>query len=122
MVLGVAFGAVVTSMVEDLITPLIAAIFGEPDFSGLTFTINGSEFRYGEFINALVAFVTIAAVIFFFVVRPMNHLIERLRTEPADESSRKCPECISEIPKEAKRCAFCGVKVQPADQLRKRGT
>lgn len=113
VVLGVAFSAVVTSMVEDLITPLIAAIFGEPDFSGLKFTINGSEFRYGEFINALLAFVTVAAVVFFFVVKPMNALVERLKTEPADDSNRKCPECLSEIPKEAMRCAHCGVKVQP---------
>lgn len=114
VVLGVAFAAVVTSLVEDLITPLIAAIFGEPDFSGLTFTINGSEFRYGAFLNSLLSFVTIAAVIFFLVIKPVNALLERLRTEPADEHMRKCPECVSEIPVEAKRCAFCTAKVQPA--------
>ena len=72
-------------------------------------------FRYGEFLNALIAFGTIAAVVFFFVVKPVNHLLERLRTEASDDAHRKCPECISEIPKEAVRCAFCGVKVKPAD-------
>ena len=115
MVLGVAFADLVGSLVEDILTPLIAAIFGEPDFSGLTFEINGSVFRYGEFLNALIAFLTVAAAVFFFVVKPVNHLLERLRTEPTDETVRKCPECISEIPVEAVRCAFCGVKVQPAD-------
>jgi large conductance mechanosensitive channel len=113
VVLGVAFGAVVTSLVEDLITPLIAAIFGEPDFSGLTFTLNGSEFRYGDFINALLSFATIAAAVFFFVVKPMNALTERLRTEPADPENHKCPECLSEIPAEARRCAFCTTEVAP---------
>jgi large conductance mechanosensitive channel len=113
VVLGVAFGAVVTSLVEDLITPLIAAVFGKPDFSGLTFTINDSEFRYGEFINALLSFIVIAAVVFFFVIKPINALMDRLRTEPADESTRKCPECISDVPVEASRCAFCTAKIQP---------
>ena len=114
VVLGVAFTAVVASMVKDLITPLIAAIFGEPDFSGLSFTLNGSEFRYGAFINALLSFVIVAAVIFFFVIKPVNALLERLRTEPSEEPSlRKCPECLSEIPAEAKRCAFCTATVVP---------
>jgi large conductance mechanosensitive channel len=113
VVLAVAFSAVVSSLVEDLVTPLIAALFGEPDFSGLTFTVNGSEFRYGEFINALLSFVIIAAVVFFFVVKPMNALLERLRTEPSEPSARKCPECLSEIPIEARRCAFCATAVEP---------
>lgn len=78
VVIGAAFGLVVTSMVEDLLTPIIAAIIGKPDFSNLTFTINGSVFRYGNFINALIAFVSVAAAIFFFVVKPMNHLKDRL--------------------------------------------
>ncbi len=108
VVIGLAFGAVVTSFVEDLITPLIAAIIGEPDFSGLTFTINDSKFSYGSFINALISFVTIAAVIFFFVIKPMNMLLARSRREPpADPTTKKCPECISEIPIMASRCAFC---------------
>src|SRR5687768_16922787 len=83
VVIGVAFTAVVDSLVADLVTPLIAAIFGEPDFSGLTLTLNGSEFRYGSFINALLSFLIIAAVVYFLVVKPINALTERLRTEPA---------------------------------------
>ena len=112
VVIGVAFGAVVTSFVEDLITPLIAAIIGEPDFSGLTFSINGSEFFYGNFINALISFVSIAAVVFFFVITPMNALVARTRREPpADPTTKKCPECLSEIPIGARRCAFCSSEV-----------
>lgn len=113
VVIGVAFSALVTSMVEDLITPLIAALIGKPDFSGLTLTINDSEIRYGSFINALLSFAIIAAVVFFFVIKPVNALVDRFRTEPSDESSRSCPECLSEIPKEAKRCAHCTAKVSP---------
>src|SRR5699024_7370681 len=106
--------AVVTSFVEDLITPLIAAIIGEPDFSGLTFTINGSQFFYGNFINALISFISIAAVVFFFVIKPMNTLIARARREPpADPTTKKCPKYLSEIPIAARRCAFCTVE-QPA--------
>ncbi len=112
VVLGVAFAAVVTSLVEDLITPLIAALFGEPDFSALSFELNGSVFRYGDFLNALFSFVVIAAVIFFFVIRPVNALMDRMRAEP-DESSRRCPECLSEVPVEAKRCAFCTSVLKP---------
>lgn len=108
VVIGVAFGNVVTSLVENLITPLIAAIVGEHDFSALTFTINGSVFGYGSFINAVVSFVLIAAVIFFFVVKPINALIARARREPApDPTTKKCPECLSEIPIDARRCAYC---------------
>jgi large conductance mechanosensitive channel len=111
VVIGVAFGAVVTSMVEDLVTPLIAAIIGKPDFSALTFTINGSQFFYGNFINALISFVSIAAVIFFLVITPMNALIAKSRREPpADPTTKKCPECLSEIPIAARRCAFCTVE------------
>ena len=108
VVIGVAFGAVITAFVKDLVTPLIAAIGGKPDFAGLYFTINKSRFLYGEFFNALVAFVIIAAVIYFFVVVPYTALIERSRKEPpADPTTKKCTECLSEIPKDAKRCAFC---------------
>ena len=108
VVLGVAFAAVVASLVEDLLTPLIAAIFGEPDFSQWTFTINGSTFFYGQFINALIAFITIAAALFFFVVKPVNSLISRSRREPTpDPTTQKCPECLSEIPIDARKCAFC---------------
>jgi large conductance mechanosensitive channel len=113
VVIGVAFTAVVDSLVADLITPLIAAVFGEPSFSGLSFTVNDSEFRYGNFLNALFSFVVVAAVVFFLVVKPVNALMDRLRTEPADASQRKCPECLSEIPSEARRCAFCTSEVEP---------
>jgi large conductance mechanosensitive channel len=108
VVIGLAFGAVVTALVADLLTPLIAAIFGSHDFSGLTFTIHKSRFLYGAFLNALIAFVTIAAAVFFFVVRPVNALMARRRTEPpVDATTRQCPECLSEIPIAARRCAFC---------------
>jgi large conductance mechanosensitive channel len=112
IVLGVAFAAVITSLVEGLITPLIAALVGEPDFSALAFTVNESTFRYGVFINALISFVIIAAVIFFLVVRPLNALMERRKTEPPiDQSVRPCPECLSDIPAAARRCAFCTAAV-----------
>jgi large conductance mechanosensitive channel len=114
VVIGLAFGAVVTAFVADLITPLVAAIFGSHDFGALTFTINGSRFLYGDFLNAVIAFVTIAAAVFFFVVRPVNALMARRKTEPpVDATTRQCPECLSEIPREARRCAFCTAEVGP---------
>ena len=115
VVIGVAFGAVVTALVEDLVTPLIAAIGGKRDFSSLSFTINKSHFLYGAFLNAVIAFAVIAAVIFFLVVKPVNHLIARARTEPPpDPTTRSCPECLSEIPLAARRCAFCTSEVAAA--------
>jgi large conductance mechanosensitive channel len=114
VVIGVAFGNVVTALVEDIITPLIAAIIGEPDFSGLTFTINGSVFLYGDLINKIVAFLSVASVVFFLVVKPMNMLLARFRTEPPpDNTVRKCPECLSTIPAEARRCSYCTSEVSP---------
>ena len=110
LVLALALTAVVTSLVEDLITPLIAALFGQPDFAGLTFEINDSVFRYGEFLNAVVAFVLIGAVLFFFVVKPVNMLEER-RKKGEDPTTRECPECLSEIPVGARRCAYCTTEV-----------
>ena len=108
IVIGVAFAALVTSFVDNLITPIVAAIIGEPDFSQLTFTINGSVFHYGAFLNALISFVSIAAAVFFFVVKPVNALTARARRQPPpDPTTKKCPECLSEIPIDAKRCAFC---------------
>jgi large conductance mechanosensitive channel len=108
IVIGAAFGAVVSGLVKDLLTPLIAAIVKQPDFSALTFSINGSKFLYGDFINALVSFLIIAAAVYFFVVVPVNALIARARKEPpADPTTKKCPECRSEIAIDAKRCAFC---------------
>ena len=115
VVIGTAFGAVVTALVADFVTPLIAAIGGQPDFSGLSFAINESEFRYGHFLNALISFLIIAAVVFFFVIKPVNALLDRLKTEPAvAEETRPCPDCLSEIPKAARRCAFCTAQVGPA--------
>ena len=115
VVLGVAFAAVITALVEGLITPLIAALGGQPDFSALTFTVNESTFRYGAFLNALISFLIVAAVIFFLVVKPVNALMERRRTEPpVDQSVRACPECLSDIPAAARRCAFCTAEVGPA--------
>jgi large conductance mechanosensitive channel len=108
VVIGVAFGSVVTAFVKDLMTPLIAALFGKPDFASLTFTINNSKFLYGDFINVLIAFVLVAIVIYFFVVLPFTALIARFQKEPAaDPTTKKCTECLSEIPIGAKRCAFC---------------
>ena len=114
VVIGVAFGAVVTAFVKDLVTPLIAALGGQPDFSKLYFTINNSKFLYGDFIDALLAFVIVAAVIYYFVILPINALVARSRKEPpADPTTKKCTECESEIPIGAKRCAFCA-QPQPA--------
>jgi large conductance mechanosensitive channel len=115
VVLGAAFSAVIAALVKDLVTPLIAAIGGQPDFSNLTFSINGSRFFYGDFINALITFVIVSAVIFFFVVKPVNALLARRKTEPdVDNPTRDCPECLSAIPVPARRCAFCTAEVGPA--------
>ena len=115
IVIGIAFAALVNALVKDLITPIIAAIAGKQDFSALSFTINGSRFLYGDFVNAVIAFVSIAAAVFFFVVKPVNALMARRRTEPpVDETVRPCPECLSEIPRAASRCAFCSVEVAAA--------
>jgi large conductance mechanosensitive channel len=114
VVIGTAFTAVVTALVRDLITPLVAAIFGEPLFDTLAFTINGSRFAYGDFLNAALTFLIIAAVVFFLVVKPVNLLMARLRTEPdIDTPTRGCPECLSQIPVPARRCAFCTSEVPP---------
>ncbi len=114
VVIGTAFAAVVTAMVQDLITPLIAAIGGQHDFSALKFTVHHSTFLYGDFVNKLVTFVIIAAVVFFLVVVPLNAYLSRSRKEePPDPSIRKCPECLSDIPADAHRCAFCTAPVTP---------
>jgi large conductance mechanosensitive channel len=108
VVIGAAFGAVVIALVTDLITPLIAAIFGKQDFSRLTFTINHSQFLYGDFINAVIAFLLIALVMFFLIIRPVNALMERRKTErPVEATTRECPHCLSAIPLRASTCAFC---------------
>jgi large conductance mechanosensitive channel len=111
IVIGAAFGAVVTGLVKDLLTPFIAAIVKVPDFSGLNFSLNSSKFAYGDFLNVLLSFIIIAAAVYFFVVVPVNALIARARKEPpADPTTKKCPECLSEIPIGARRCAFCTVQ------------
>jgi large conductance mechanosensitive channel len=108
VVIGGAFGAIVTALVKDLITPLIAALIGKPDFSALTFTINNSKFLYGDFINALVSFILIAAAIYFFVVVPMTKVSARFaKPAEAPPELRACPECLSDIPAAAHRCRFC---------------
>ena len=115
IVIGLAFTALINSLVADLLTPIIAAIFGEPSFDELTFTINGSVFAYGHFLNAVLTFLIVAAVVFFLVVRPVNYMMARMRTEPdIDTVTRGCPECLSQIPVAARRCAFCTTEVSPA--------
>jgi large conductance mechanosensitive channel len=109
VVIGAAFGAVITSFVANVLTPLIAAIVGQPDFSALAFTVNGSKVLYGTFLNSLISFLLVAGAVYFTMVAPMNAWNERRKSlaPPADPTSKKCPECISEIPITAKRCAFC---------------
>jgi large conductance mechanosensitive channel len=116
VVIGTAFGAVVAAFIADIVTPLIAAIFGKPNFASLSFTINNSTFLYGDFINAVITFVSIAAAIFFFVVKPLNVLeARRAAGEPVESPTTKaCPECLSDIPIAAKRCAFCTSEVAAA--------
>ena len=112
VVIGVAFGSIVTALVTDLLTPLIAAIAKVPDFSGLLFTINGSQFMYGHFINSLISFILVASSVFFFVIKPMNILIAHSRKgPPADPTTKKCGECLSEIPIDARRCSHCAQTV-----------
>jgi len=109
VVMGAAFGAVVTALVKDLINPLIAAIMGKPDFSAIAFTINGSKFGIGDFFNALVSFVLIGASVYFLVILPVNAFMARIKRGeiPPDPTTKKCPECLSDIPIAARRCAFC---------------
>lgn len=111
VVIGAAFGAVVTAFTTNLLNPLIAALVGKPDFSGYILTLNGSKIQYGLFLNALISFVLIAAAVYFFVVAPMNALLKRLNshTAPPPPNTKKCPECASDIPLAARRCAHCCV-------------
>ncbi len=115
VVVGAAFGAIITGFVKDLVTPLIAAIGGQPDFSNLTFTVNKSIFRYGDFLNAIISFLIIGTIIFFFVVLPLNKLMAHLNPEEdVDQpAERECPHCLSAIPSAATRCKFCTSKVEP---------
>lgn len=108
VVMGAAFGTVVTSVVKDLLTPFIAALVGKPDFSALAVEIHGSKLMIGNFLNALISFLLIAAAVYFFIVLPVNAIISRSRKEPPpDPTTKKCPECLSEIPIDARRCAHC---------------
>jgi len=109
VVIGAAFNTVVMALVKDLITPFVGVVAKTSDFANLSFSLNGSKFMYGDFINALISFFLVAVAVYFFVVTPMNLLISRMRKEPpADPTTKKCPECRSEVPIDAKRCAFCG--------------
>jgi large conductance mechanosensitive channel len=116
VVMGAAFGAVVTALVKDLLTPIIAALVGKPDFSSLAFEINGSKFLIGDFINAVVSFVLIGAAVYFFVVLPVNTLLARMKRgeAPPDPTTKRCPECLSEVPIAARRCAFCTSALEAA--------
>jgi large conductance mechanosensitive channel len=115
VVIGTAFAAVVNALVRDVITPLVAAVGGKHDFSNLAFTINGSRFAYGDLINAVISFLIIAATVFFVIVKPINVLAARRRTEPDEAAdTRPCPRCLTQIPAEATRCAFCTTDLPPA--------
>lgn len=109
VVIGAAFGAVVTALVKDLITPVIAAIAGKKQFSGIVFTVNGSDFLIGDFINAVISFLLMGAAVYFFVVLPVNKIVARARQgeAPPDPTTKKCPECLSDVPIAARKCAFC---------------
>ncbi len=113
VVIGAAFGTVVTALVKDIINPIIALVVGKPEFTGISFSVRGTVFPVGDFITALVSFVLVAAAVYFFVVTPINALIARTRKAPvpADPTTKKCPECLSEIPIEARRCSHCSEPV-----------
>jgi large conductance mechanosensitive channel len=114
VVVGTAFNAVVQSLVRDLLTPLIAAVLGKPEFGNLSFSVHNSQFRYGDLLNAVVSFLTIAAAVYFLVVKPMQVIEARRSSPPAGPTTRSCPECLSDIPLKARRCAFCTAVVAPA--------
>ena len=116
VVIGAAFGAVVTALVKDLLTPLIAALVGKPDFSALTFTVNGSKFLYGEFVNAVISFVLVGGAIYFFIIVPMKAITARMSKPAAapEPTTRPCPECLMDIPVKARRCGHCTTVVAAA--------
>lgn len=113
VVIGAAFTGIVNALVKDLVTPLIAALGGKQDFSNLYFTVNHSQFMYGDFLNAVVSFLLIASVVFFLIVQPINKLVTLSNRKKTVEepTEKKCPECLSTIPKDARRCAFCTAKL-----------
>lgn len=115
VVIGAAFGSIVTAFVKDIVTPLIGAVGGQPDFSNIYFTINNSKFMIGDFMNALISFLMISAVIYFGVVLPMNKMLARMKKgEKVEANEKACPECLSVIPLKAKRCKFCTAVISPA--------
>ena len=116
VVIGAAFGSVVTAFTTDLLTPFIAALIGKPDFSAVNFTVGTAVFKLGDFLNALVSFLLVAAAVYFFVVTPINALIARTRKDPApaDPTTKKCPECKMEVPIDARRCGFCTSQLSAA--------
>ncbi len=115
VLIGGAFGAIVTAFVKDIVTPLIGIFGGVPKFNDLHFTINNSQFMIGDFINVVISFLVIAAVVFFFVVKPVNHLMALRKTDtPAEAATRECPYCVSSIPVKATKCAFCTADVSAA--------
>ena len=111
VIIGAAFGAVVTSLVKDVITPLIAALVGKPDFSALVLTLNGGRITYGNFLNAVISFLMVSAAVYFFLVLPLQHLLALRKTAPAAPTTKPCPECLSDIPIAARRCAHCAQPV-----------
>jgi large conductance mechanosensitive channel len=113
IVIGIAFSAVVTSFVKDLITPLIAALGGKPDFGQLTFTVNHSRFLYGDFLNALISFAIVAAVLYFLIVSPQARLSARFQPAAPEPETKECPYCLSSVPAAARRCAFCTADLAP---------
>ena len=117
MVIGTAFGAMINALVRDLMTPLIAAIGGNPDFSSLAFTVNSSRFLYGDFLNSVLSFVMVSGAVYFAVVVPMSRLSVR-RSVGTPPSTRPCPDCLSEIPSQARRCAHCTSEVTPVKTLK----
>ena len=116
IVIGAAFTGVVQALVKSMITPLIGVFGGIPDFSDWYFTVNGSRFAVGEFVNALLSFMIMAAVVYYLVVVPVNALMDRFKPEESVElRKRDCPKCLSKIPYLAQRCAFCTADIEPAD-------
>jgi large conductance mechanosensitive channel len=114
VVMGAAFGSVVTALVKDIVTPIIS-IPGKINFPDQSVTVGGGVIRYGDFLNTLISFLLIAIAVFFFIVRPVNWLMARRKTEePVDETTRECPRCLSKIPLQATRCAFCTSDLEPA--------
>jgi large conductance mechanosensitive channel len=114
VVVGAAFTAIITALVKDMITPLISAIFGNSNFANLYFTVHKSKFMYGSFVNAVISFILVATVVFFFVVQPINKLtaLSNRNKQPLEPGTKSCPECLSDVPAKATRCAFCTSKLK----------